>query len=73
VRARRGGGGRGGQPPPPRAAEVGAVAPVCIGMKRERAKREERVRRRIWSEKLKLLYIYDSLDSNEKREKRRKS
>jgi hypothetical protein len=46
VRARRGGGRGGRQPPPPRAAEVGAVAPVCIGRKRER-QREERVRRRI--------------------------
>ena len=42
---------------------------------RERAKkeREEGARRRIGKEKWEVLYIFDSLDSEEKREKRRRS
>ena len=49
--------------------------PLSVSGKRgrESEEREEGVRRRIRKEKWKLLYIFDSLDSNEKRKKQGRS
>ena len=52
-----------------RATLVPVSAPGGRGRQRERGDREDGVRRRIGKEKLKLLYIFDFLDSDEKREK----